>query len=179
MATQASVALGTPLARIPGMLALLLSSTLSLAGPSLAVPYVAQTKETCGAASLAMVLRYWGQAASQDEIAGELFEDELHGIRGSRLRDLAARRGLLAMAYAGDLAHVRAYVSKGRPLIVAWKVGRRQYHNVVVVGFDEERREILVNDPAEGPGRRVPEETFEKRWSGAGHWTLLVIPGAE
>jgi hypothetical protein len=34
----------------------------------------------------------------------------------------------------------------------------------------------VVNDPAEGARRRVPIERFEKRWAGAGHWTLLVLP---
>jgi hypothetical protein len=37
---------------------------------------------------------------------------------------------------------------------------------------------VLVNDPAVGAARDVPERDFEKRWAGAGHWTLLVLPGA-
>ena len=51
--------------------------------------------------------------------------------------------------------------------------------NVVVTGFDDERKEVIVNDPAAGAARRVPRETFEKRWAGAGHWTLLVLPHGE
>jgi hypothetical protein len=33
-----------------------------------------------------------------------------------------------------------------------------------------------VNNPAIGAARDVPERDFEKRWAGAGHWTLLVLP---
>lgn len=145
----------------------------------LPVPYVAQGKDTCGAAALAMVLRFWGQPASQDEIAAELFEPELHGILGSRLADLARRRGLSAVAYAGDVEQMRRYLDKGRPLIVAWKLRRDRFHDVVVVGFDEARRQVIVHDPAEGPARRVPLDAFEKRWAGAGHWTLLVLPARQ
>ena len=59
---------------------------------------------------------------------------------------------------------------------MAWKVGRDQFHNVVVVGFDDASGDLVVNDPAEGAARVVSARDFEKRWSGAGHWTLLVLP---
>jgi ABC-type bacteriocin/lantibiotic exporter with double-glycine peptidase domain len=156
------------------MLALVLT-----AATVLPVPYVTQGKDTCGAAALAMVLRFWGQPASQDEIAAELFDPELHGIQGSRLAELARKRGLTAVAYAGDLAQLREYLDKGRPLIVAWKMRRDRFHDVVVVGFDEARRQVLVHDPAEGPSRRAALATFEKRWAGAGYWTLLVLPASQ
>lgn len=143
---------------------------------TLPVPFVPQERDTCGAAALAMVLRYWETPARQEEIAATLLEPELHGIAGSRLAAFARERGLTAIAYEGDEAQLRDYVAKGRPLIVAWKVGRDSYHNVVVVGFDDERGDLLVNDPAEGAARRVPIRTFEERWAGAGHWTLLVLP---
>jgi hypothetical protein len=43
-----------------------------------------------------------------------------------------------------------------------------------VVGFDDERGAVLVNDPAAGASRAVGVARFEKRWKGAGYWTLLV-----
>jgi ABC-type bacteriocin/lantibiotic exporter with double-glycine peptidase domain len=142
---------------------------------ALPVPFEPQKKDTCGAASLAMVLRFWDQAASQEDIAAALLEPELHGIPGSRLAGFARDRGLRAIAYEGDLAQARDFVGKGRPLIVAWKQGGR-YHNVVVTGFDDARDAVVVNDPAAGAARRVPRETFERRWAGADHWTLLILP---
>jgi hypothetical protein len=57
---------------------------------------------------------------------------------------------------------------------VAWHLRGSRYHDVVVVGFDEERGVVFVNDPAAGPSRAVSAVTFEKRWAGAGYWTLLV-----
>lgn len=153
------------------MLALVLATATLLQ-----VPFVDQEKDTCGAAALAMVLAYWGQAAPHNEIAGELLDRELRGIPGSRLRDFAARRGMTAIDYEGDLAQLKDYVAKGRPLIVALKVKGGRYHNVVVVGFDDERHVLLVNDPAVGAAREANEREFEKRWRGAGHWTLLVMP---
>jgi tetratricopeptide (TPR) repeat protein len=145
-----------------------------LAASSLPVPFIPQQKDTCGAASLAMVLRYWEDDASHDDVARALLVPELHGIAGSRLAEFARGRGMEAVAYRGDMANLREFVGQGRPLIVAWAMGRGRYHNVVVVGFDDARRAVLVNDPAAGPGRAVREGTFEKRWAGAGYWTLLL-----
>lgn len=150
-------------------------TTLILAtAVTLPVPFVPQEKDTCGAAALAMVLGYWGLPEPHAAIAAALVEPELHGIRGARLAAFARERGLFALAYEGDLAQLRDYVGKGRPLIVAWKAGRGRFHDVVVVGFDDEA--VLVHDPAAGAARRVAVRAFEERWAGASHWTLLVLP---
>jgi len=156
------------------MLAAVLATSMVLP-----VPFVPQKKDTCGAASLGMVLAYWDRAVPHDEIAATLVETNLHGIPGSRLADFARERGMRAVAYEGDLAQVRDFVGKGRPLIVALKVGKDRYHNVVVTGFDDEDADVFVNDPAKGEQRRVAQEKFEERWAGAGHWTLLVLPETE
>jgi ABC-type bacteriocin/lantibiotic exporter with double-glycine peptidase domain len=144
----------------------------------LEVPFVEQQKDTCAAAALSMVMTYWHQPVAQADVARALLQKDLHGILGSRLTEFAQARGFQAIAFAGDLGLLRDYVAKGRPLIATWKVGRDRYHDVVVVGFDADRKRILVNDPAVGAAREVSERDFEKRWAGADHWTLLVLPAA-
>jgi len=87
----------------------------------------------------------------------------------------ARERGFTAIAYAGDAQQLREMVAKGRPLIVAWALAPGRFHNVVVVGVDRARN-VIVNDPAVGAGRTLSAADFEKRWVGAGRWTLLVQP---
>ena len=103
-----------------------------LSASSLAVPFVSQHKDTCGAAALTMVLRYWNEGVSQDDVTSALVRPELHGIAGSELAAFARARGLEAVTYRGDMAQLRAFVGKGRPLIVAWHLGGSRYHDVVV-----------------------------------------------
>jgi ABC-type bacteriocin/lantibiotic exporter with double-glycine peptidase domain len=155
---------------------LTLAASLLAASPLLDVPFVAQRENTCAAASLAMVFRYWQRPIEHDAIAAALVQPELKGIAGSRLAEFARQNGATAIAYRGDMAHLRDFLAKGRPLIVAWKLGDDRYHDVVVIGFDDERGAVLVNDPAEGAARRVPLRRFEERWAGTDHWTLLVLP---
>ena len=147
----------------------------ALALATLDVPFVAQEKDACAAASLAMVLAYWDAPVSQREIAAAVVQPELHGTLGSRLSAFARGRGFTAIAYAGDAQQLREMVAKGRPLIVAWEMAHRRFHNVVVVGVDRSGN-LRVNDPAAGAGRTVSAADFERRWAGAGRWTLLVQP---
>jgi ABC-type bacteriocin/lantibiotic exporter with double-glycine peptidase domain len=52
-----------------------LSVLLLASAVPLAVPFVPQEKDTCGAAALAMVMGYWGLEVPHREIAGALVED--------------------------------------------------------------------------------------------------------
>ncbi len=142
----------------------------------LPVPFVPQDTDTCGAAALAMVLRYWRHPVPHDEIAAALLERNLEGIRGSRLVDFVRAQGLYAVAFEGDLAQLREHLGKGRPVIVSLRRRSGRFHDVVVVGIDEQKRAVKVNDPARGPRRSMSLASFEAGWAGAGRWTLLVLP---
>ena len=154
----------------------MLSLVLLAAAVQLPVPFVPQEEDTCGAAALTMVLRYWGAPASHDAIAGALVERELQGIRGSRLADFAREQGMVAVAFAGDMVILRDHLAKGRPLVLAIDAGHDQLHDVVVVGLDDDRGDVIVHDPARGAGRRMATGDLERKWAKSGRWTLLVLP---
>jgi hypothetical protein len=143
---------------------------------ALPVPYVPQEKDTCGAAALAMVMGYWGREVPHGEIAAALVEEELQGIRGSRLADFARARGMSAIAFAGEWDVVREHLAKGRPVVLAIDAGRGRLHDVVALGIDDGRAEVIVHDPARGPERRIGKKDLEKRWAKSGRWALLVTP---
>lgn len=140
----------------------------------LAVPFVPQREDTCGPAALAMVLRFWGRPVLHDELAAELVDRELHGAAGSRLAEVARRSGLAAVAFRGDASALRGSVERGRPVIVAWGLGRGRFHNVVVVGFEGD--DPVVHDPARGSARRIARARFDELWAAAEYWSLLVAP---
>jgi ABC-type bacteriocin/lantibiotic exporter with double-glycine peptidase domain len=151
--------------------AVLLGLVLALPLP---VPFVGQHKDTCGPAALAMVLGYWGREVDHDQLARELHARDLRGVKGSRLSEAARGRGLRSWAFRGDLEHLREQVGKGRPVIVAWDMGKGRAHNVVVVGVAAEG--VVVHDPARGAFRTLPVPQFEEPWARAGFWSLLVTP---
>lgn len=168
---------------------LLLATGISAAqSPSLwlDVPFVQQSREGCGAASLAMVMQYWekqqGQPAVESSDAGyilkQLHSPEGHGIYASAMERYFTDHGYRTFAFQGKWTDLQEHLEKGRPLIVALKPADwgKALHYVVVAGMDSERSLVMFNDPAGRKLTKLDRKTFEKEWGDAGHWTLLALP---
>jgi len=146
------------------------------------VPFVKQERNGCGAASIAMVVEYWqhqqGRSGRADaaEIQRALYTEKVHGIYASQIERYFEEHGFRVFAFAGEWDDLEQHVRKGRPLIVALKPGAGDLHYVVVAGVDEQRRLVLVNDPAERKLLEREWQTFAQEWKGAAHWTLLAVP---
>jgi predicted double-glycine peptidase len=150
------------------------------------VPYVKQSPEGCGAASIAMVMQYWsaaggrtaGDGADALHILRVLHSPGGHGVYASAMSHYFEEQGYQTYSFAGDWDLLRQHLTKGRPLIVALKPSsmERSLHYVVVAGMDSQRQILMVNDPAERKLRELDRTTFEKQWEGAQRWTLLALP---
>lgn len=138
------------------------------------VPFVRQEKEGCGAASVAMVLRYWRQEADAPEIHRRLYSAESRGTPARALIRYLDERGFDAFAVEGAWEDLEKHLAKGRPLIVC--LGPRPRHYVVVVGISPDQ--VALHDPAAGQLRFLRRGDFEERWAAAGRWTLLAVPRA-
>ncbi|MBL8214011.1 MAG: C39 family peptidase [Bryobacterales bacterium] len=143
----------------------------------LPVPYVAQEKNGCGAAVLAMVMRYWG-AAGVDAAAmhRDLYVPAAHGVYASAMQAYLQTHGFRAFAFSGGWDDLRQHLGKGRPLIVALKTRGGALHYVVLAGVSDDG--VLRQDPAvPGYGKQSRRE-FESEWKGTGNWTLLALPSS-
>jgi ABC-type bacteriocin/lantibiotic exporter with double-glycine peptidase domain len=174
------------------LLVVLAASTLTRAGEHTAVwldvPFVKQEKNGCGAASIAMVMRYWqhqqGQNAdavpAEAEIQKTLYSAPAHGIYASDLENFLKLHGYRTFAFNGTTQDLAEHLAKGRPLIAGLQPSRgAPLHYVVIVGIEPVKREVLMNDPAERKLLKRDFDTFEKEWRGTGHWTLLALPSSE
>lgn len=148
------------------------------------VPFVKQERNGCGAASIAMVMQYWqrqqpqaGSSADAPEIQRALYSGKVHGIYASDVQRYFDEHGFRTFAFRGEWSDLKLQLEKGRPLIVALKPQREaDLHYLVVAGIDEERKLVLVNDPAERKLLEREWQTFEREWKDAGYWTLLAVP---
>jgi predicted double-glycine peptidase len=107
----------------------------------------------CGAAALAAVMRYWGQSATPASI-----EDEL-GRSNGRLKagdmvTYARRKGLHAYVFFGTMTDVVHEIRQGRPVIVglgkSFEEKKALSHYEVVVGYEPEKKLVLLLDPGRG-----------------------------
>ena len=150
------------------------------------VPFVAQVKNGCGSAAIAMVMEYWekktGRAASSaadaEKIQAALYSPAEEGIPASAMKRYFEDAGYRTFVIVGDWGELGHHLERGRPLIVSLKASgpHGPLHYVVVVGIDRAQGYIYVNDPAQQKMLRLSREGFESEWSATEHWTLLAVP---
>ncbi len=149
------------------------------------VPFVAQQKDGCGAAGVAMVMQYWEQhegravqpEADPARILSTLYSPTAHGIYASAIVRYFQQNGYRAFAFAGNTADLERQLAQGRPLLVALKPDSgSSLHYVVVAGLDEPQQLVLVNDPAQRKLLKEDMSQFERDWRAAGNWILLAVP---
>ena len=163
-----------------------LGTTANVPGLWLDVPFVQQTKEGCGAASIAMVMQYWlhqqgrttDESANAEQIQRTLYSPKAHGIYASEMERYFQQQGFRTFAFHGDWDEVKHHLAQGRPLIVALKptAGDASLHYLVVVGLEEQDGIVLVNDPAQRKLLKQDRASFEHEWNATGKWTLLAVP---
>lgn len=156
------------------------------AGVWLDVPYIKQTEEGCGSASLAMLLQYWAshgadvpaERTDADAIQKQLYNEKAHGIYASDMERYLKDSGFHAFTVRGEWKDFRENLPLGRPLIVSLQPGKNKgpYHYVVVTGMDWEHEAVFVNDPARGKLMRIERADFEREWQAVGNWMLLAVP---
>lgn len=148
----------------------------------LAVPFVAQQKNGCGAASVAMVMQYWaGQRGSTVQypdaaaVYGTLYNPALRGIPLVEMKRYLEAQGFRAYTVHGQWTDLATHVDKGRPVIVSLKKrGSGPMHFAVVTGTTSEH--VLLNDPTRQQTTRMKSPAFEKLWRKADGWMLLAVP---
>ena len=162
------------------------AQTQGIPGIWLDVPFIKQSEDGCGSASIAMLLQYWtahGAAinpvrSDANTIQTKLYSRKARGIFASDLESYLKDSGFRTFSYAGTWEDLHEHLLKGRPLIIGIQPGRRSapYHYVVVTGMDWEHPAIFVNDPARGKLLRIERAEFEKEWQPLRNWLLLAVP---
>jgi ABC-type bacteriocin/lantibiotic exporter with double-glycine peptidase domain len=173
----------------PGILCLLLVVRIAFpAEPQvvrLDVPYIAQEKNGCGAASIAMIMGYWhrqlGESRTPDvqTIYRALYSPDARGVYASDMQRYFRAHGFRTFAFKGEWIDLTHHLQKGRPLIVALKPGRNDLHYVVAMGFDGPNDLVMTHDPAAGKLVRQRRTEFENQWRGADNWSLLALPESQ
>lgn len=162
---------------------LLFASLCAAQTVALEVPFVRQQKNGCGAASVAMVMRYWQQHSasapaeipSPEEVYARLYEPGLKGIQLARMKRYLEDHGYRAYTLHGEWTSLAEHLAKGRPVIVALKPGsRKPMHFAVVSGTTG--KDVLLNDPTKKKAGRIARGKFDAQWSRADRWILVAAP---
>ena len=130
------------------------------------VPTILQMEATeCGAASLGMILAYYGRWLPLEVLRQECGVTR-DGSNADNILKAARRQGCVAKAFAGRSIALR---KKEFPLILFWEFN----HFLVMEGFQGDT--VYLNDPAMGR-RTVSWEEFQESYTGV---YMKITPGEE
>jgi Peptidase_C39 like family len=134
---------------------------------TLNVPFEPNHGGTCASSSMTMILKYNGLNVTFDDvykIAGPPPIINYSGVDQWIQKDFGLTLKLYPNRTVQDI--IKA-IDLGYPVMVLqvkW-TNDSTGHNRVVIGYDLDRNEFIVNDPSDfGPNFRIPFATFEELW---------------
>jgi len=128
------------------------------------VPYVKQDENYCGPASLAMVLKYYGQDVNQVELGQGIVGED--GVSTTDLLQKAIDLGFNAEAYSCPIENLFYYVSQNIPVMVRIvNNAGTNGHFVIVIGYDIDSKMIYVNDPGIYKNTELSFSEFKNIWN--------------
>jgi predicted double-glycine peptidase len=139
----------------------------------------------CGPACLAMVLNYWdgSRSFSQRKITDEIYDSQSQATYNSEMVLYPRVNGFKSYSFQGNLRILKDVVGKGIPVIVLTKTIKQiaKGHYRVVIGYDEDKDQIIFHDPYFGDRHAMASEDFMKVWElGKGRnqsrWMMAVVP---
>ena len=132
----------------------------------------------CAPDSLRMVLNYYEKECKEGELVRKL---DSRGRRGGvslgQLAKIAKQYDLEAYLMSGvSLDILKAFLFNGWPPIMSYKARRDFGHAVVVVGYDDAKKRLLVHDPNFVKVHQFPYHQFLPAWKQTGNSCLLIVP---
>lgn len=179
----AALLLLTGCAGIPQTQALLRSPPVDLgrAAELADVPFYPQERFQCGPAALASMLRWSGVDVTPEELEPQVYIPGRKGSLQPELLAAARRYHRIPYVLEPELVAVLREVRAGHPVLVLQNLAYTWYprwHYAVVVGFDLERRELILRSGTLAR-HTLSLRTFEYTWQRSGHWAVVMLEAGE
>ena len=115
----------------------------------------------CLPACGAMTLKYFGISISQSQIARETI-DEYGSSSVYKFISYAKNMGLEAKYQLNTIEEIKALLEEDTPVIAVqnYSLTILKSHARVIIGYDDEAREIIANDPTAGKDYRISYDDF-------------------
>ena len=142
------------------------------------VPFVRQAENDCGPAALASVLSFRGRAVDVERISASVYLPKLRGTLPMDLERYAKDEGFSSSSTSGTMDSLKTAVRSNIPVICLLDLGfglYRQPHFVTVIGFDDGNGLYIMHDGG-SPNRTMRYDDFEKKWTRAGKWMIVITP---
>ncbi|MFI5267090.1 MAG: C39 family peptidase [Chloroflexota bacterium] len=145
------------------------------------LPFISQTLNNCGPASIAEVLGYFGTQRSQAQVASVLRPDlPAYGMSLYGVPFYAESVGMKAVGgVSGSDELVRAFVANDIPVIVSDQVSPTDptRHFRPIDGYNDQAGYFIGSDPYLGANHQISYVDFDDIWRiSANRWVVLYPP---
>lgn len=124
---------------------------------------------TCGPVSALMILKRYGINVNLDEVQDNtktewfVYNEQPIGMTSpDYISRTLSQYGVSSKMRTGSLNLLKHHVSKNKPVIVLLRNGEKNWHYVVVIGFNELK--VTIADPIGGRKRDMITEDFVGAW---------------
>lgn len=133
-----------------------------------------------GLSSLSALCQYWGiEIPAEKRASLVLSAADDAGLLGSEVLEALQQLGLEVEQFEGSLDRtatgIYGHVDAGRPPLVMLSNDASIHHFALVLGYDEQRSNLILLDPRAGE-ILVPISEFEHTWARCKRFTLLAFP---
>lgn len=144
-------------------------------------PFHPQLEHHCGPAALTTVLEASGARPEYDEVAERVYVPDLEGSLQVEMMAAARNFDRIPFRVPGELSAVLAEVEAGHPVLILQNLRVRSlpaWHYAVVVGYDREKKEILMRSGTERE-LTTPVQRWMRQWDWASRWAIVVLEPGE
>lgn len=141
------------------------------------IPFFKQGKDnTCGQATITSILNFWGVEIDYQTVINESNPSNMPTDINT-VRDYVKIKGLNVNIYKNaTIEDLEALVDAGKPPMVILDFGGLNYeHYVVVSGYNEKKKTILINDPRNGANLSIKQADFLRIWENKSLGNLLIF----
>jgi hypothetical protein len=143
------------------------------------VPFIPQSTNYCGPATLTMALNWAGESVSLEELAPQVYTPGMNGTLPIDMLSAARRQGVMAIPITG-LQDLFLEINAGNPVIVFENLALSwlpQWHYALVFGYDLTSEKVLMHSGPEA-FKQWDLRKFERSWKLGDYWGLVVLkPG--
>ena len=143
------------------------------------VPFIEQSENHCGPASLAMILKSKNILIDYEQLTNQMMTPEKQGSFSTDIISTVRRQGLVPVK-VNDLKSLLTEISDRQPVMVFQNLGFRWYpywHYAVAIGYDLSGPDVILHS-GKNEFHKTDMRLFERSWRLANSWGLIVLlPG--
>lgn len=140
------------------------------------VPFIKQSINYCGPASLAMIMNYKGHGVKTEDVAKQIYTPKQKGSLPTDIIGSARRNGMIAVPVHGISSLIKE-LAAGNPVLIFENLGLEWYplyHYAVAVGYDVTTSSIILHS-GEKKFERTDLKVFERSWKLTNYWGLVIL----